>query len=88
MKNDNIKKAIALLYDKDVNSAPVVISKGENILAEHIIDIAHKYNIPVVEDKETAKALTHLNLGDEIPYSLYEAVGIILAYVYKLKRDL
>lgn len=88
MENDDVKYAVALRYDKEVNNAPVVVSKGDDFLAKKIVDIAKKYNIPIVEDEDIAKALMHLNVGGEIPYSLYEAVSMILAYIYRLKADL
>ncbi len=86
--NKDIEKAIALLYNKEIHNAPVVISKGEKLLAKRMVEIANKYNIPIVEDKETAESLTKLDIGEEIPYSLYEAVSIILRHVYKLKAEL
>ena len=86
MKNSNkFDKAIALLYDKEMHNAPVVISKGENYIAQRIVDIARENNIPVVNDTNTAYELIKLKVGDEIPYSVYEAVSIILKYVYQLK---
>lgn len=86
--NKEIENAIALLYDKEVNNAPVVISKGEKLLAKKMVFLAKKYNVPIVEDEETAKTLIKLDIGEEIPYSLYEAVSIILRHVYKLKESL
>lgn len=86
--NKDIEKAIALLYNKEIHNAPVVISKGEKLLAKRMVEIANKYNILIVEDEETAESLTKLDIGEEIPYSLYEAVSIILRHVYKLKSEL
>ncbi|WP_295160047.1 EscU/YscU/HrcU family type III secretion system export apparatus switch protein [uncultured Brachyspira sp.] len=85
--NKDIKKAAAVLYDKDMHNAPVVISKGSNYLAERMVYIAKKYKIPIVSDENTAEHLMSLDIGEEIPYSLYEAVSIILKYIYKLKAD-
>ena len=86
--NKDIENAIALLYDKEINNAPVVISKGEKLLARQMVYLAKKYNIPIVEDEKTAKTLIKLDIGEKIPYSLYEAVSIILRHVYKLKESL
>lgn len=86
--NKDIENAIALLYDKEIHNAPVVISKGEKLLAKKMVFLAKKYNVPIVEDEETAKTLIKLDIGEEIPYSLYEAVSIILRHVYKLKESL
>ena len=86
--NKDIEDAIALLYDKEINNAPVVISKGEKLLAKRMVEVAKKYDIPIVEDDETASILMELDIGEEIPYSLYEAVSVILSHVYKLKAEL
>lgn len=86
--NKDIENAIALLYDKEIHNAPVVMSKGEKLLARQMVYLAKKYNIPIVEDEKTAKTLIKLDIGEEIPYSLYEAVSIILRHVYKLKESL
>lgn len=86
--NKDIENAIALLYNKEINNAPVVISKGEKLLAKRMVEVAKKYDIPIVEDDETASILMELDIGEEIPYSLYEAVSVILSHVYKLKAEL
>lgn len=85
--NKDIKKAVAILYNKEINNAPIVISKGNNYLAKRMVDIAKKHKVPIVSDKSTAENLMQLNIGEEIPYSLYEAVSIILKYIYKLKAE-
>jgi len=87
MGKKNKKGALALKYDKDISDAPVVISKADDFLALKMLEIARKHNIPIVEGKESFLSLMKLNVGDEIPYSLYEAVSIILSNIYKLKVD-
>ena len=52
-----------------------------------MVDIARKHKVPVISDEYTAKHLMQLEIGEEIPYSLYEAVSIILKYIYKLKAE-
>lgn len=86
--NKDIENAIALLYNKEMHNAPVVISKGEKLLAKRMVEIAKKYNVPIVEDDKMAESLMKLDIGMEIPYSLYEAVSIILRHIYKLKAEL
>lgn len=86
--NKDIENAIALLYNKEIHNAPVVISKGEKLLAKRMVEIAKKYNVPIVEDEEMVESLMKLDIGMEIPYSLYEAVSIILRHIYKLKAEL
>ena len=83
MLNDKEKIAVALLYDKV--RAPKVIAKGHDELAKSIIDIARESEVPVSEDKLLAETLSRLELNDEIPESLFRAVAIVLAWVYRLQ---
>ena len=87
MKNKDIEEAAALLYNRDIHNAPVVISKGRHYLAKKMVETAHKNKVPVISDEKTAHHLMQLEIGEEIPYSLYEAVSIILKYIYKLKAE-
>jgi flagellar biosynthetic protein FlhB len=77
--------AVALRYKKDEMSAPKVIAKGAGFIAEKIMEIARKYNIPIVEDKPLARALYKLKIDSLIPVELYRAVAKILSYIYKLR---
>ena len=87
MEKKNKKRALALKYDKDIHNAPVIISKADDALVLKMLEIARKNNNPIVEDGESLSSLMELNIGDEIPYSLYEAVSVILSSIYKLKVD-
>ena len=79
--------AIALKYKRGEKSAPKVVAKGSGYIAEKIRKIAEEAGIPVVEDKPLARALYKLEIGTEIPETLYRAVARILAYIYKLKGE-
>ena len=65
--------------------APKVIAKGHDELAKSIIDIARESEVPVSEDELLAETLSRLELNDEIPESLFRAVAIVLAWVYRLQ---
>lgn len=78
--------AVALEYKREKMNAPVVIAKGKGIIAEKIIEIARKHNIPLVENRWLAQMLYKLvEVGEEIPVKLYQAVAEILAYIYRLR---
>jgi flagellar biosynthesis protein len=77
------KKAVALRYERRKDSAPKVLAKGKGIIAEKIVELAKKHGIPVIEDEELVSFLVLLDLGEEIPPSLYKVVAKILALVYK-----
>lgn len=79
--------AVALKYDSLKTGAPTIIAKGANLIAEKIKEIAKKSGVPVFEDKPLTKTLFKLDIGQEIPESLFKAVATILANVYKLKSS-
>lgn len=79
--------AVALKYDADSGKAPVVVAKGEDFLAQRIKDMARENGVEIVENKPLARMLYHnVELGEEIPPELYQAVAEVLAYVYGLKK--
>lgn len=79
--------AIALKYNPETNSAPVVVGKGKRKLAEKIKAIARENDIPIIEDPPLARALYRMvDVGWEIPYELFQAVAEVLALVYRLKE--
>ncbi len=80
--------AVALKYDKNSSKAPVVIAKGADYVAAKIKEVAKEHDIEIVENKPLARMLYfNVELGDEIPQELYQAVAEVLAYVYKLKHS-
>jgi flagellar biosynthesis protein FlhB len=71
--------ATALHYvAEDAESAPRVVAQGQGELARAIIEAARAYGVPCVRDVPVARALAELEVGDEIPEALYEAVAEIL----------
>ncbi len=70
--------AVALRYDEDRHDAPEVLAKGEAHLAKRMIEAARQAGVPVLRDVPLAHALYEMNLGDEIPEALYEAVAAVL----------
>ena len=80
--------AVALKYDNTM-SAPQVISKGTDLIAMTIRDLAKSHSIPVLQSPMLARALyAHAELDQPIPHTLYTAVAQVLAYVYRLKAAL
>ena len=79
--------AIALRYDPDHMAAPVVVAKGQRLMAEKIKEMARQAGVPLVEDKPLARALFKAaQVGDTVPEELFKAVAQVLAFVYQLKR--
>ncbi|MCR5272166.1 MAG: flagellar biosynthesis protein FlhB [Lachnospiraceae bacterium] len=79
--------AVALKYDIKVAKAPVVVAKGENFLAQKIKDVARENNVEIVENKPLARMLyANVDIGQEIPPELYQAVADILAVIYRARN--
>ncbi len=70
--------AAALSYDEESDEAPRVVAQGRGDLARRMIKTAHAFEVPVVRDVPIARALLELEVGDEIPEALYEAVAEIV----------
>lgn len=80
--------AIALTYDAATMSAPSVIAKGAGIIAKRIKEIARENGIPIVEDKPLARELyKSVEINDQIPDNLFQAVAEVLAFVYGQKKS-
>ena len=80
--------AIAIQYDPESMDAPIVIAKGQNLIAQRIKEIARENDIPCVENKPLAQTLFKAaEIGHEIPHDLYKAVAEVLAYVFRLRGE-
>ena len=82
MLEDEKKVAVALLYDK-INS-PRVVAKGRDELADSILEIDKAADVPITEDYLFTDA-RKLELDQEIPESLFRAVAVVLAWVYRVQ---
>ena len=82
-----VKSAISLQYQKEINSAPKITARGEGWVAEKIIEIAQERNIPIRKDKDLLNLLSEIDLGREVPESLYKVVAELLAWVYQLNKN-
>lgn len=79
--------AVALSYDEKSGRAPVVVAKGEDFLAKKIKEIAKESKVEIVENKPLARMLyANVEVGEEIPPELYQAVAEVLAFVFGLKN--
>ena len=79
---DADKKAVALQYDG--RGAPKVVAKGQALLAEEIIRLAREANVPIVDQPELVEWLSQVELDQEIPPVLYQAVVEVLVFAYEL----
>lgn len=81
--------AVAIRYDEKTMGAPRVISKGADLLAMKIRDMAKQHSVPVLQSPMLARALyANAEIDQDIPTALYTAVAQVLAYVYRLRAAL
>ena len=67
--------------------APILVAKGVNFLTLRMREIAKEGDIPIVENKLLARSLyATVEIGGEIPESLYKAVSEVIKYVFKIKN--
>lgn len=85
-KNPKKRKAVALGYDLENDEAPVVLATGKGYIADQIIALAEKNDIPLREDTVLIEALSKVALNEMIPSELYVVVAEVLAYVYRIKN--
>ena len=85
--NDETEIAIALKYDKEKDSAPRILAKGMRLKAEKSREIARQYNIPIMKNLPLANALYRIDVGQEVPEELYDAVAEVLNFVYALQQE-
>lgn len=77
--------SVALKYDTDGMTAPILVAKGVDEVAFKIREIAKENNVPQMQAPPLARALyTHTKIGDEIPEGLFVAVAQVLAYIYQM----
>ncbi len=85
----DVKKSIeaaALRYDTKKDGAPRVTAKGRGGIAEKIIELAKKNDIPIKSDPALVHLLSKVDIDEQIPLELYRAVAEILAFVYSMNE--
>ena len=75
--------AIALRYVKEEGGAPLVVSKGQDLIALKIREIAEKHSIPIIEDKLLARSMyDSVEVDRTIPAEFYKAVAELIHFLY------
>ena len=79
--------AVALKYDDTTMGAPRVLAKGKGEIARKIKELAREHSILIYENRELARNLYKMvEINQEVPPLLYQAVAEVLAYVYKQRH--
>jgi flagellar biosynthetic protein FlhB len=77
--------AVALRYDREQDGAPKILCKGVDTRAAAIRELAREAGIPMMRNVPLAHSLLRLEVGDEVPEELYDAVAEVLNFVYSLR---
>ncbi len=78
--------AVALRYDTEGAGAPVVVAKGQDMVALQIRKIAQHNGVEIFENPPLARAIYNTTeIDQEIPADLYVAVAQVLAWIFQLK---
>lgn len=80
------QQAVALVYEQG-DFAPKIVAKGRGVVAEQIIARAKEHGIFVHQSKELVSLLMRVDLDDQIPAALYQAIAELLAWLYALEQD-
>ncbi len=83
MNHKPYTEAVALEYGR--NKTPVVSAKGDGELAARIVQEAQRQGVYVTQDPRLLAMLSRLDVGQEIPADMFNAVAVILSWVYWLK---
>ena len=75
--------SIALRYVRDQDAAPVVVAKGQDLVALRIREIAEENGIPVFENVALARSMyKQVTVDSMIPPQFYQAVAELIRVVY------
>jgi len=78
--------AVAIRYDPERMSAPIILAKGADALALRIREVATEHNVPIAQIPPLARYLfNQLDIGESIPAPLFEAIAMVLAWAYEVK---
>jgi flagellar biosynthesis protein len=80
------KKAVALHYDAERDTAPRIVASGRGAMAEKILEVAEESGVPLQEDRALVETLLAFEVGKEIPPELYQVVAEVLAFVQRLDK--
>lgn len=81
-----MKKAIALKYREDL-PAPFILAKGQERMAERLVEIARENEIEILPMPELTDSLFTLQIGDWIPEEFYRIVAELLVFIYKVRNE-
>jgi len=82
--NKLLSDQVAVSLEYEGSGAPKVTAKGRGYIAEEIIEQARLHDIPIQKNHELVGLLSEVELNQEIPEQLYEAVAQVLIFAYEV----
>jgi len=86
MKKFTNTKAVALKYKAYEDLAPKVIAKGQGEIAKKIMQKAKKFDIPIFQNETLANMLLNVEVNEEVPPKMYEAVVEVFIWLHNLEK--
>jgi len=79
--------SVAMAYDPEKASAPIVLAKGRGDKALAMRELARELEVPMLELPMLARSVYFTTRENQtIREELYAAIASVLAFVYSLKR--
>ena len=79
--------AVALKYEVGSAGAPIILAMGRGVMAQQIISRGEEANVTIFRSPLLARALYFTgDIGGEISDRLYNAVAVVLAYIYRIDQ--
>lgn len=85
--DEKFRVATAIKYERENDVAPRVVAKGVGYVADAIMEKASEGQVPVYKDEKLSRQLYNLELGEEIPFELYNVVAEVLLYIARLDQE-
>jgi flagellar biosynthetic protein FlhB len=80
--------AVALRYVKEEGGAPLVVAKGQDLIALKIRAIAAEHDIPIIEDKLLARSLYKaVEVDKMIPPEFYKAIAEVVFFLFSRRGN-
>lgn len=76
-----MKKAVALAYEAYCDHAPKVVASGKGEIAQRIMNKAKEWNVPLFQNQVLVDSLIGLEVNEEIPPELYEALVNVFVWL-------
>lgn len=79
--------AVGMEWERESMTAPMVIAKGQDNMAQRIKEIARENEVPIIENKPLARGLyAEVEIGEVIPEKYYQVMAVVFAEVYKVNE--